>query len=278
MTGRVFLLADAADAAVGRLDTALRAVLPGEAVWFLDSAALAGAAWRWALSPDGQVDAVVRIRGVDVRPVAGDIVVNRCLGLAPPAFAGAAVKDRDYAALEAGAMLQAWLDGLEARVLNHPPEGLSLLAGQGPLPWIARARRAGLRARGAVAACPGRLAGARPGWQAMAIAVDSWTSAAPGEGGMFLPGSLPQLVLEPVGPPFRRLLVCAGAVLDVSGAAVAAGLADACRRLAADTMLALDFATSADGAQCLVGADPMADWSAAEAALLAAVLAGLLAP
>jgi hypothetical protein len=271
---QIILLAHAIDASAAALHAALLAQHPHASVRWVDAAALTLANWSWLLPGvgDGMVHAALRLPdGSVLQPGPGDIVVNRCASPDPPAFAAASAADRDYARQEASAILHAWLDSLPALVLNPPGAGMGAWARQGPLPWLALAHHAGLPTRDAIAACPGRQAGRLDGWQAFPIAAESWTSALPGVAIGVLPGSLPQLLLEPLMPPFRRVIVCTGAV---HGGPLAAG----CLRLAANAgtpLLAIEFGTAADGTERMMQADPLPDLTPADAMFVAAQLAPL---
>ncbi len=270
----MLILAAAADHGAAAVAAALAGLLsPGRLRW-VAAEALAAGAWSWRLSGD-RVEAGLRLPdGTLLAPEAGDVVLDRLPPPAPPAFAAAAVAEREYACSESAAVQHAWLAALPALVLNPPGAG-PLRPEPGPLPWLALAARAGLPVREAVAACPGRAAGSRRGFLALPIAEASWSSALPGAAEGVLPGSEPQILLEPLEPPIRRVLVCAGEVLGEVPEAIAEG----CRRLsalAATPLLEARFGTAADGALRAEGASAHpALGSAEEARFVAGRLAAL---
>lgn len=117
----------------------------GRAVERVTGAELVGAR-RWSLRQEG---GRTRCRAVlaDGRELAGERiggVVNRLTGLPPGAVAGFDEEDRGYAAREWTAGLLAWLDGLDAPVVNPPTAGWLAGPALHPAAWSRHAARAGL--------------------------------------------------------------------------------------------------------------------------------------
>jgi hypothetical protein len=252
VAGRVLVLAAAADRGAAAVVEALAGLLPPERLRWVAAEALAAAGWAWRLS-GARAEVGLRLPdGTLLASAAGDVVLDRLPPPDPPAFAAAAEAEREYAWSEAAAVQHAWLAALPALVINPPGAG-PFRPELGPLPWLALAARAGLQAREAIAACPGRAAGSQPGFLALPIAETSWASALPGAAQGVLPGSKPQLLLELLAPPFRRVLVCAGSALGEVPEAIVGG----CRTLSAlaeAPLLEVRFGTAADGGLRMDGA------------------------
>lgn len=171
--------------------------------------------WRVELA-DGRALASGRIAGV----------VNRLPGLLPAAVGGFRQDDRGYAAREWGAALLAWLDGVEAPVVNPPTAGWLAGPALHPAAWSRHAARVGLP-----------------------VAREHWGPDEPGrgEGG---PGSN--------GPADASAVV-------IGGEARGEALPDAWRRGAAALadrvgcpVLQVEFATGGDEPR-FTGATPLAD-------------------
>ena len=246
MPGRVLVLAPAADRGAAGVAAALAGLLPGNRWAWITAEAIEAAALSWRLAGSA-AEAVLRLPGgTRLAPEAADVLLDRLPPANPPAFAAARAEDRAYALGEAAAIRHAWLAALPARVVN-PPLAIAGWADPGPLPWLHLAARARLPARRAVAACPGREAGRAPDMLATEIDGARWGSVHPAATAALLPGSVPQLQLERLGPPVRTVLVCAGRVLGEVPEPIRAG----CLRLAEEagaSLLEAGFGVGTDGA------------------------------
>jgi len=276
---RLFVLAAPEDQSAGAVAAAAADCLGPGRVISVPASDLWLGRLSWEMSPEGEVASTLRLPGGGaVEPGPDDVVFNRCPPPNPPAFAGAAAADRDYACAEAAAVLTALFDGWPARALNPPgPFGV---AGPdlGPLRWLDLARRAGLPVPAAAAACPGRAAGPLPaGWEARPTAPTGWITTRPGaDEAALLPGSVPQIRAERLGEPSCRVLLCAGAVF---GAALSEPLLRGVRRLAelaGAPVLEVRFATAAAGGLRFCEASPVPCFSPAEIDFVAARLAALV--
>jgi hypothetical protein len=252
VAGRVLVLASAADRGAAGVLAALAGLLPAPRLGFVTAEALDAAAISWRLEGT-TVEAALRLAdGTELRLEATDTVLDRLPPAEAPAFAAAPQAERGYALSEAMAIRHAWLAAAPARIMN-PPAAARTWTEAGPLPWLVRARAAGLPARRAVAASPARAAGHRPGLQTVAIDADRWGSVQPAATETLLPGGWPQLLLEPLEAPFRCLLVCAGEVLGDAPPALGEGVL----RLAAEAgtpLLAARFGMATDGTPRFAGA------------------------
>jgi hypothetical protein len=276
MAGNVLLLAAAGDRGAAAVAEALAERLPRERLRWVAAEALVAGSWSWRLSGSRVEASVLLPDGTRLAPAAGDVVLDRLPPPDPPGFAAAAPVERDYAQSEAAAVQYAWLAALPALVVNPPDPGPSWLE-PGPLPWLALAARAGLPVGVAIAACPGRAAGPQPGLQALSIARASWDSVMPDAAEGLLSGHVPQLMLAPLRPPIRRVLVCAGQVLGEVSEAVAAWCLQL-SALACAPLLEVQFGLAEDGTTRFGGATARpALEDAAAASFVASRLAALAA-
>lgn len=111
----------------------------------------------WVYDPErpSQGRAVVDGRVLPVTEIA--MIVTRLAGVLPQDLPWIHEQDREYAASEMYAFLQAWLTSLPCPVLNRPSAGALAGPAWRPEEWLWRARRLGLRS------APMRRSAVRPG-------------------------------------------------------------------------------------------------------------------